>query len=599
MNGESQVRRAEIDESTITDTLVAIENRLKEGTPEHGVNQNLAGVDLDTVWQDYWWKYGEYLVWEGWVAKYPDQIDFEKLHPVPVIAEVEVQTEAEDNDKDQDIHHNITEVRDKQSTDVGMNETDPDTDFAKDELENETSSEIIVNEKKCRKDDNSLTSDCIENPCSCCDSTTDCNNKMVDHDTPSHQDYTGPCSPMQYLSPTFKCIKGEDIVSTLQKRTEISEDLENCDTQSDVDNVANERTEVVNMMHSYSSHSRQARNGENVGVDKIDGDINGIHNDIDGQENDKLTEDDFSKAWEELWNEHYTESYWNYYNQFAEKFNKIAPHDADIDDGTTVAEGIAIVNEKGELEIVQGLTPFDAQNSYIHHGLDVQRTESDRTIVMNGDVASKADVPCADENIVYVVDNGNTSDAEIFYVIENEDGSAVNNLDMESIASILNGVQLDGCPVETRQHIDELGEESGEVAITSDEDALEEATEIPTSNTGMCTDDRDGGLGEIHADIIDRNTYSGAVEERPGADNVRKICSEESEPVYDHVGEICVGDVEPVDGSRTKRKEKKRRNQQQTSQTTTSIGYNQAGGKGVTIIIIFRLNNVMFLFIKE
>lgn len=48
-------------------------------------------------WEDYWAKHGEYLVWQGWVEKYPDYIgsDYMETSAVPCIAEVEIQTEEE------------------------------------------------------------------------------------------------------------------------------------------------------------------------------------------------------------------------------------------------------------------------------------------------------------------------------------------------------------------------------------------------------------------------------------------------------------------------------------------------------------------------
>ena len=56
------------------------------------VSQQLS--DVDSVWQDYWLKYGEYLVWQGWVTKYPDQLDLQNsTYVVPPIAEVEIETE--------------------------------------------------------------------------------------------------------------------------------------------------------------------------------------------------------------------------------------------------------------------------------------------------------------------------------------------------------------------------------------------------------------------------------------------------------------------------------------------------------------------------
>ncbi|XP_067677508.1 uncharacterized protein [Haliotis asinina] len=46
--------------------------------------------DLETAWQEFWTKYGEMVVWQGWVSKYPDHIDYDKLTVMPSVVEVEV-----------------------------------------------------------------------------------------------------------------------------------------------------------------------------------------------------------------------------------------------------------------------------------------------------------------------------------------------------------------------------------------------------------------------------------------------------------------------------------------------------------------------------
>ena len=49
---------------------------------------------LEVDWQEYWAKYGEYLVWQGWVEKYPDYVNMDEIIAVPAIAELTVGTEA-------------------------------------------------------------------------------------------------------------------------------------------------------------------------------------------------------------------------------------------------------------------------------------------------------------------------------------------------------------------------------------------------------------------------------------------------------------------------------------------------------------------------
>jgi hypothetical protein len=50
---------------------------------------------LTLAWESYWAKYGEYLVWEGWINKYPEQIDFNEYRGMPCVSEVEVTPDGE------------------------------------------------------------------------------------------------------------------------------------------------------------------------------------------------------------------------------------------------------------------------------------------------------------------------------------------------------------------------------------------------------------------------------------------------------------------------------------------------------------------------
>ncbi|XP_053393968.1 trimethylguanosine synthase-like isoform X2 [Mercenaria mercenaria] len=525
-NIENQVKRIELDESTINDTLMSVESRLTGSTPRNGVNLNLAGVDLDTVWQDYWGKYGEYLVWEGWVAKYPDQIDFEKLQAVPAIAEVEVQTETTVTGKDSGDMEQVSDIKDHQEKQISGNccrdteVTDPKPSVVTDDINTNEShfKETVMGDVKSGQN------------------TVDASNKCLNSKFPETElevnspvpDYINPCSPMQYLSPNFKYVSGEEIISTLQKRTETGAsnvDVENCDTQSDVDNLANERTEIVNMMHSYSSYHSQTGPPENP---QTECDYKGVPG-VGTNREDNQTEEDFSKAWEELWNEHYTESYWYYYNQFSEKFYKIAPGDMEVREDVSIIEGIAMVNDNGELEIVQGLND---QNRSTECDTSTQISDETREVSVDSENVTD-DAYCSNENTVYVVDNGAEGDCDVVYVIQNEDGTAVKDLDMESIATILNGVQLDG---------------QGAVAEQSIHTADTEIRQCPERGNDSLADDQSTSM---------------------------VVC-----------GHVCVaGDEEPVDGSRKKRKEKERRNQQQgtaSDHRTSSHGRNLALGSFLT-----------------
>ena len=545
MNGENQIRRTELDSSSIKDTLMSVENQLIDSAPRNGVNMNLAGVDVEAVWQDYWGKYGEYLVWEGWVAKYPDQIDFEKLQAVPAIAEVEIQTETVNAGVDVD---NASGSKHQQSKEI-VKESES-TDLKPLETKNMIDGTNVSHEVNDSKSSQSVTGNANG---SLSNDETELNKET------SEQEYINPCSPMQYLSPNFKCISGEEIISTLQKRIECSEsneeDVENCGTQSDIDNLANERTEMVNMMHSYSNtnHS-QTTNYENS---QVCNEQTGAP--YEDNHNDNSTEEDFSKAWEELWNEHYTESYWYYYKEFADKFSKIAPSDKELPKDTEpVYEGIAVVNENGELEIVEGLTDIDIQcnTSDLEPASDISIENKGFTVQHEDDDGI---VQSSTENTVYCVDNGREGDSNIVYVIQNEDGTAV---DIESIASILNNVQLENQIVDAQQI----------VGVEKDE----ERKELPVNEhlgSSETNEDR-------HKSISERIT--GQLSDQ-GNDGVT-----ESQSL-----EMCAGDdagdeEEPVDGSKKKRKEKERGNQQKkTGSGQKSHGRSHNLGIGTCFILFY------------
>lgn len=532
--GGNLINRIELDDSTISDTIVTVESKLTASMPRNGVNLNLAGVDLDTVWQDYWGKYGEYLVWEGWVAKYPDQIDFEKLQAVPAIAEVEVQSEAvPDNQAMEEIR--INDMFTKDAAEKEKIDAPSDAETGRNyEYENEDN--ISKNEHTVSEIANSNTSSTHSSDvCKKYNTSAEAALEMSD------QDYISPCSPMQYLSPNFKCVNGEDIIATLQKKTELAasnvENVENCDVESDADNLANERTEMVNMMHSYSNHHSQSRDLESLETENEN--INAFSKDqVEENENKNLTEEDFSKAWEELWNEHYMESYWYYYNQFVEKFNKIAPGPEVVND-FSVAEGIAVVNEQGELEVVQELTDFrDKENAGSSTSFKETSVTSEHNFCAENEISRNE---CSSDNTFYVVDNGTGSTDDVVYVIKNEDGSSVSNLDMESIAAILNDVQIDGKAFKTENHIDEAENENSSKNFSNYDVHELDGNEVKVCRHGV--------------DVAPDDT------EEMQTDNISE-CKINSDNTPD----------EPTDGSRRKRKHREKQNQQQAAGSSLETG---------------------------
>ncbi|CAG2243187.1 TGS1 [Mytilus edulis] len=72
--------------------------RNKEQNEDEGVVGDLhpyKELDFDTAWESYWAQYGEYLVWEGWVNKYPEQVDFNEYRGMPCVSEIEITADGE------------------------------------------------------------------------------------------------------------------------------------------------------------------------------------------------------------------------------------------------------------------------------------------------------------------------------------------------------------------------------------------------------------------------------------------------------------------------------------------------------------------------
>ena len=356
-------REIDIDEvvDAVNTTCMTYEQKPTDGL----VNPNLEGLDLETVWQDYWGKYGDCLVWEGWVAKYPDQIDFDKLHAIPATEEVEVTTENADvENNDGQIVGELVEEN-NQITELNKNLKETDSSVIKFSKENNKDSSTLVDESVgCDKEtklesnakeesdsnfnvctetetDNSktdLADSVLDNP------TNNCENQPVIEQVKT-DDYANITSPPKYSSLSFKQISGENIVNTLQNKVERfrveseQANIEEIDNQSDADNLANERTEMIQMMHCYSNVSES--HAEPI---------------VNEDEQDPNVEEscNYDKMWEDLWNEHYTESYWYYYNHFAEKFNKLSlKHEPSCEQSEVVfeTEFIVIPSEQGTCSI--------------------------------------------------------------------------------------------------------------------------------------------------------------------------------------------------------------------------------------------------------
>ena len=395
--------------------------------------QSFAGLDLDTAWQGYWDQYGECLVWQGWVNKYPEQIDYGVSQAIPCVEEVEVMTEgqgtsqstlsgqnvtegqgasqstlsgqsvtegqgaSQSTESDQNVTEgqgtsqstlsgqNVTEGQGtSQSTLSSQNVTDglgasQNTESDQNVTEGQgapqsTESDQNVTEgqgaPQSTESDQNVTkgqgashstvldqnvsshvkdfSDCTEllddknqEELSIVDNTekmidagrSDCDtNKKIENDQvikcedqnsndgkdkilPLDSDVSTDGNKMQTFSGinhkfhSYQTSYNTAIESTMKGKVECEMNSNNSQSLTEADNTANQNAEIVHMMHSYSSGAG-CNHGDSGGQD---------HHDDDTQEDDN----NYDVAWQELWNEHYTESYWYYYKDFCEKFSQL------------------------------------------------------------------------------------------------------------------------------------------------------------------------------------------------------------------------------------------------------------------------------------
>lgn len=254
---------------------------------EAGDMSNNRDLEFEPAWQSYWEQYGEYLVWEGWVNKYPEQIDSGMYLGIPCIAEVEIESQEAMREQD--------EVERK--SDVNETETFSPTFYG-----NESPKDVGLERKE----------DEIDAAPKICD-----DKEKLAGGSPSHV-FPQVCN-------RFQESYNAAIENVMKERTEKEVVSDNGDQLSSVtENIANQQTETVNLMHSYSYSGppQQAEREHDPQVDEENSDVCGD----DGNEvplGENTSQENYDIAWQELWNEHYTELYWYYYNQFLTEFNKL------------------------------------------------------------------------------------------------------------------------------------------------------------------------------------------------------------------------------------------------------------------------------------
>ena len=515
----------EIDDGSVADSIHVARNRGDKKV--NGTNPGLASYDLDTVWQDYWGKYGDYLVWQGWVEKYPDQINYDNTQSVPAIAEIEIDTIA-----------NVA------VTDVNLAET---------------SGGMVDGADNIGKEDKVSEQSSTEQSTEKCINISKAYSRDETNGKATHQNNTSTFLTDKVPSSSkYKTVSGSAIVETLQKRTEgYCEQSEATGSDAVVDetgdNQINERNEMFNMLHSYSSHTAKNESTDRPEDHK---DLEDVE-DKDCSENTKVenypenvegdaeayTADDeaYKHAWEELWNEHYTVSYWYYFNQFTEKFNRIAWRMTEEEEATVV-EGIAVVNDDGELVVMNDDANDMTENNTIENSSEAVSDDVEAELE-NVQVGLECD--SNPDNVVYVIADPDNPDG--FVDLESMNSEELVKL-TEDIVSCLNGVDI--------KELDK-GLNIKDTVVNKDdvEEFVREVGESNSENREVDMDDDDDDDKEIQA---------------LGLDNPENT-------------------EEPTDGNSKKRKKQQKHHQTlQTSQNSAFSPYNSG-------LVIYAEVNVLFI----
>ena len=143
----------------------------------------------------------------------------------------------------------------------------------------------------------------------------------------------------------------------------------------------------------------------------------------------------YKHAWEELWNEHYTVSYWYYFNQFTEKFNRIAWRMTEEEEAAVV-EGIAVVNDDGELVVMNDDANDMTENNTIKNNSEAVSDDVEAELE-NVQVGLECD--SNPDNVVYVIADPDNPDG--FVDLESMNAEELVKL-TEDIVSCLNGVDI-------------------------------------------------------------------------------------------------------------------------------------------------------------
>ena len=335
-NYEHHQNNAVRDESIQNDDVITedIENNknlddthFTEGMVSNKIVQNNdeTGSTTEQEWETYWATHGDTLVWQGWLEKYPEYIDPSVLVPVDHMEDVTSSVPVDD----------VEEMTSEQN---------------KNELDNKSSESDDISMESKDKNTQEI------NRVACSNSGT---GKTVDETFSVQVDLKTPGKDIN-----------EAIKSTMQEITEQLAETQISSEQSDEHsaendneaNSANERNrDLVHFMHDYAA---APSNNDNQMEE---------HNqeEIEETSHENLDQD-FSSQWQALWDEHYQETYWFYFNQFSslneeekQKLNLVsdAPHTQDIGNVQKVDTNVTLKSDNSSDQIKNELENMESSQA--------------------------------------------------------------------------------------------------------------------------------------------------------------------------------------------------------------------------------------------
>ena len=237
--------------------------------------------EQESAWQQYWAEWGEHLVWQGWLEKYPGYIDSQGMDHVaiPAVTEIEIAAEEEGLETETvvELENEDSHLTDKgESSSVSINGT--------------------VNSHACTEEPVSM------------DSPITCDTKCVSDISDKSDADKSDCSVKPDIQLKPSAAMNEAIEKTLAALSE------SAGSNGDIETSVN----TISSMHDYCGSQRHDQSHST---------------DIGQHANEDVNEDPYADQWRQLWDEHYMESYWYYHEQhkywYSQGFDAVKDSDSE------------------------------------------------------------------------------------------------------------------------------------------------------------------------------------------------------------------------------------------------------------------------------